>query len=275
MAPLPRVAAVIYSVLPGKLCPARLYPTPRTHKPPHMFASHPSRSRHTPHAHIPPCTLTSHSARLLPTPQHSPPCRTLTVPVVTKPYGWLCPRCPPSLSPFGTHGSGTAGLGTPLILIHHTLKPYCLQRDPSLAQRRGGCPWPGPLPGVALFGGPFWGLFWGTGDGGGTGPGLPRRARPLISCLTGSLGSAAEKHEQTSRSSRGALNPCLAAPHPLPGCTPSPAWLHPQPCLAAPYIGGWHPREVGACPGGQWGTGMVWKGHIPWDFGGTAVCLAS
>lgn len=96
MAPLPQVAAVIYSVPPRKRCPGRLpphpahsYPTPHARIPPRTLASvpctlvshpahsypHPARPYptpharlHTPQARIPPCTLVSHPTCSYPTP---------------------------------------------------------------------------------------------------------------------------------------------------------------------------------------------------------------
>lgn len=283
MAPLPRVAAVIYSA--QELCPA-LAPTPVSHAhprvPPRTPTSHLAASYPTLHTHIPPCTLTAHHTRLCPTLHahilpctlpscphtHIPPCAIASVPSYPTSH---IPLVPHTLMSHPTHSYPT------LHTHFHDLKSHPAYSSPCPARschtphiprprwrlgtsvRRGfvmvSPPWPHPvafgegpaaLPGWGpppltpqnppLHWGPFSGLgvpcrgsprlpgpggtpaalgpFLGCrGRRGGGGPGLPRRARPLISCLTGSLGSAAEKHSQTSRSSRGALNPFLAAPH--------------------------------------------------------------
>lgn len=227
MAALPRVAAVIYSVPPGKLCPARSPPLP-------------ARSRPAPSS-CPP-------ARSLPTPRArlSPPCRG------DECCGWLCPHA-------RGRGHGQAGDPPPLA-ISAPSPASCRGTPPQLSPGVGV---PDPLPAAPrLWGGeqaPF-GPFLGRSDrrGGGV-AGLPRRARPLISCLTGSLGSAAEKHSQTSRRSWGAFNPCLAAPG--AGVGTQPHRTPPRPGLSQ---GGWMGLVLGgsgtsrqSC-GGQWGRGWSW-----------------
>lgn len=284
MAPLPRVAAVIYSA--WELCPA-LAPAPVSHPhppvPPSTPTSHLAALDPTLHTRIPPCTLPAHGTRLDPTlPAHiltlnAPPVppTLLSHPASSPP----CPHTPPHTFPLcPTHSDPTSHTRIPPpTLISVTSNPTPRTPHPAplapvtprtfpvpvgaWGQASGValscCPLPGPIswplargpwccpagdphpslprpphssgapspgwvsPAGAPRGSPAlgglwrpWGPFWGAGAGGaGGGPGLPRRAWPLISCLTGSLGSAAEKHSQTSRSSRGALNPCLAAPH--------------------------------------------------------------
>lgn len=186
------------------------YPTSHIPNVPHILVSHLTHSYPTPRTHF--RDLKSHPISSSPCPARS--CHTPHIPrprwrLGTSVRGGFVLLCPPWPHPvaFGEGPVALPGWGSPPLI----------PRTP----RSSGAPSPGwvspagaprgsPAPGVS---GGCGALFGVQGPAGRGGPGLPRRAWPLISCLTGSLGSAAEKHSQTSRSSRGALNPCLAAPH--------------------------------------------------------------
>lgn len=207
--PTPRVPPVPHTLISHL---AHSYP-PLTHSYPPLTHSHP-----TPHPRIPPHALISVTSNPTPRTPHPAPLAPVTPRTFPVPVGaWgqasgvalsCCPLPGPIPWPLA-RGPWHCRAGDP----HPSLpKPPHSTGAPSPGRVSPvGAPHGSPVPGGLR--GP-WGPFWGAGAGGtGGGPGLPRRAWPLISCLTGSLGSAAEKHSQTSRSSRGALNPCLAAPH--------------------------------------------------------------
>lgn len=184
MAPLPQVAAVIYSVPPRKRCPGRSPP-------------HPAHSYPTPHARIPRCTLASEPRLLASMLALSRPC------CVGGRASWvaLSPSSPLPGS-ICTHDLRQSGrwhsqAGDPPPLIRHPPQAPPTPVGPLLGLALGcgrgvGAPGQGFSPqhpgpgGKRAAAGPFLGCRGRRG-------GLPRRARPLISCLTGSLGSCCRK----------------------------------------------------------------------------------